>query len=144
MLLSDKICTEAITWLDTPYHHQARVKQVGVDCAQMIAGIAETVGLLEPGTGITNYSPEWHLHNREEMLIGLLEQYGCTKKDTLERGDIICFKFGRVCSHLGVYLGNEQFIHARIDQQKVVINTLSGTWKERHQVTYSFPMEKIR
>ena len=139
-----EIAQKALEWEGTPYHHQARVKGIGVDCAQFIAGIGEELGLLTKGTGLTNYSPEWHLHNSEEKMLRLLEEFGCTEKDTLEIGDIICFKFGRVCSHLGIYLGNDQFIHARIDQGKVVINSLSGDWLKRHTKTYSLPLEKLR
>ena len=139
-----KVIEEALTWLGTPYHHQARVKGVGTDCAQLVAGVAEVVGVLSKGLGITGYSPEWHLHNSEEKMLGMLEEFGCTEAESLEPGDIICFKFGKVCSHLGIYLGQEQFIHARIDQGKVVINSLSGDWLKRHTKTYSFPLEKLR
>ena len=36
-----RIILEAMDWVGTPYHHQARVKKVGVDCAQLVAGVAE-------------------------------------------------------------------------------------------------------
>ena len=34
------IVTEARTWVRTPYHHQARLKGVGVDCAGLVIGVA--------------------------------------------------------------------------------------------------------
>lgn len=130
----------ALTWLNTPYHHQARVKGVGVDCAQLVAGVAEECGLIPAGTVIQNYSPEWHLHNHEEKLVEMLELFKCPEKTgALEPGDILAFKFGRVCSHLGIYLNGGLFIHARIDQGKVVINSLSGDWLKRHVRTFTFP-----
>lgn len=30
---------EAITWLGTPYHHQGRVKGVGVDCGTLLCEV---------------------------------------------------------------------------------------------------------
>lgn len=30
--------TEALTWLGTPYHHQGRIKGVGVDCRSIQQG----------------------------------------------------------------------------------------------------------
>lgn len=133
------------TWLETPYHHQARVKGAGVDCAQLIAGVAEECGYIEPGVAIQNYSTEWHLHNREERMLQYLEEFGCKlKEEPAQPGDILCFKFGRVCSHLGILVPENKFIHARIDVHKVVLNSLSGDWLKRHVRTYSFPTEKIR
>lgn len=134
-----------MSWLDTPYHHQARVKGVGVDCAQFVAAVAEELGVLAPNTVVQNYSPEWHMHNREELMIDMMIELGGIEKiGELEVGDILAFKFGRVCSHLGIYLGEQQFIHARIDQGKVTINTLSGEWQKRHIRTFRFPKEQIR
>lgn len=134
----------AKTWLGTPYHHHARVKGVGVDCAQLMLGIAEELGLITTGLVVENYSTEWHLHNREEKMLNLIEEFGCKQKEVHEVGDILAFQFGRVCSHLGIYVGNEQFIHARLDVRQVVLNTLSGDWQKRHIRTYSFPTEQNR
>ncbi|WP_436904878.1 hypothetical protein [Acinetobacter johnsonii] len=32
---------EALTWLGTPYHHQGRVKDVGVDCGTLLCEVYE-------------------------------------------------------------------------------------------------------
>lgn len=136
------IAEAALSWVDTPYHHQARVKGVGVDCAQLIAGVAEETGHIEPGTPIPfNYSTEWHLHNREEVLLKNLEAFGCTRKPSteLEPGDILCFKYGRVVSHLGIYVGDNQFVHAANNYGKVVLNTLSPEMLKRLVFIYIFP-----
>lgn len=139
------VVQEAMTWLDTPFHDQARVKGVGVDCAQMVAGIGEELGFIPKGTVIQNYSPEWHLHNREEKLLEQVESYGCIEKTgALEPGDLLCFQFGRATSHLGIYIGDQKFIHARKDVHKVVVNSLSGDWLERLTKTYSFPTEQMK
>lgn len=137
-----EVAQKALEFLGTPYHHQAKVKGLGVDCGQLILAVAQELNLVSPTMRVTNYSTEWHLHNTEEKMLNMLEQFNCVEKTTLEIGDIVCFKFGRVCSHLGIYLGEGQFIHARIDQGKVVINSLSGDWLKRHIKTYSFPLEK--
>ena len=37
---------EAITWLGTPYHHQGRVKGVGVDCGTLICEVHKKIGFM--------------------------------------------------------------------------------------------------
>ena len=141
--MRNEIIQSAITWQDTPYHHHARVKGVGVDCAQLVVGVAYETGLLNDDdlARIPNYPTQWHLHNREEKLLETLDSYGCVEKnkeDTLP-GDIICFQFGRTTSHLGIMINETQFIHARYDIKKVVINTLNDDWIGRWTCTYEFP-----
>ena len=137
--MNDLIIQEAMTWVDTPYHHLARCKGVGVDCAQLMAGIAEN--LSSKKINIETYSVEWHLHNRKELMCETLESFGCIQipLEEAQPGDIITFKFGRVNSHLGLLLENEQFVHARMDVGRVVVNTLSGDWKARLGRAYKFP-----
>lgn len=141
--MKDLIVQAALTWNGTPYHHQARVKGIGVDCAQFIAAVAEEVGIIQPGTKIPfDYSPEWHLHNTEEKLIGYLKHFGCVEQEGPgEPGDIIAFRIGHCIGHLGILLPNSQFIHAqnRSDPKQVTVNTLSAAWQKRHAMTFSFP-----
>jgi cell wall-associated NlpC family hydrolase len=57
------VVREALGWEGTPYHHRARLRGVGVDCAMLPAMVYEAVGLIprvEP-----DYSPQWMLHRDE-------------------------------------------------------------------------------
>ena len=45
----ERVRSEALTWLGTPYHHQGRVKGVGVDCGQILISIYEKAGILPNG-----------------------------------------------------------------------------------------------
>lgn len=142
-MMRNEIIQESLSWTDTPYHHHARVKGVGVDCAMLVACVANKVGLMSDAEMhlIPNYPVQWHMHNREEKLIELLEIFGCKQKPKNETkpGDIICFQFGRVTSHLGIMINDTQFIHARYDIKKVVINTMNEEWENRWTFTYNFP-----
>lgn len=42
----DDVIAEARTWIGTPYHHQQCAKGHGVDCAQLIAGVGNAIGLM--------------------------------------------------------------------------------------------------
>ena len=139
------IITEALSWVDTPYHHQAKLKGVGVDCAQLILGVAQELHYTPKDVVVTGYSREWNIHNREEVMLGYLEQFGAFEvQRPLEGGDILCFKFGRACGHLGIYLGDGTFVHSHLTAGKVLVNSLSGDLLRKHAKTYSFPLEKIR
>jgi NlpC/P60 family putative phage cell wall peptidase len=140
--MREKIIDVAHSWVGTPYHHQARVKGVGVDCAQLMAGIAIEAGIIPADTELPHdYSPEWHLHNRDEVLIDHLRRFGCVEKEVAEPGDIIGFTIGRAVGHLGILVSADTFIHAQCmaDPKMVTLNSLSPEWKKRHTVTFSFP-----
>lgn len=144
-MIREKIIESALTWEGTPYHHHARVKglQGGVDCAMFVFGVGIDAGIVsdEMAPSLPMYSPEWHLHNREELLLQALENAGCIRKDPSQRqpGDIIAFKFGRVASHLAILLDDNYIIHARVDLKKVVRHQLAAEWIDRMVAVYSFP-----
>lgn len=142
--MRNKIIEEALTWDGTPYHHQACVKGIGVDCAQFMAGIAKSLNLIPANAKLpTDYSPQWHLHNREEKLVEQLLAFGCVQIDIADTkpGDIIGFKIGRAVGHLGLMLNNNQFIHSQnlIVPCRVTINSYCDPWKSRHTVSFKFP-----
>ena len=42
------VVAAALAWTDTPFHHQARLKGVGVDCVGLVIGVARELGLIAP------------------------------------------------------------------------------------------------
>lgn len=141
--LQHKIVLRSLEWYGTPYHHHARVKAVGVDCAQLIVGVAYDSNIIDDTVlaQIPDYPVQWHLHNREEKLLQLLEHFGCVEvdKDQTQPGDIVCFQFGRVTSHLGIMINEFEFIHAQFNAGQVVINNMQQEWLRKWTKTYAFP-----
>lgn len=45
----------ARAWLGTPYHHQARLRGVGVDCLGLLIGVCRELGLVHPTFDVTAY-----------------------------------------------------------------------------------------
>jgi NlpC/P60 family putative phage cell wall peptidase len=140
------LVAEAYTWLGTPYHHQQRLKGVGVDCAQLIAGIAEGAGLMENVITPMDYSAEWNYHNAEEKMLGYIEALGCTRTEHPEPGDIVAFKIGLAHGHLGILVSPNEFIHAYLEASekgsesgKVSKMYLNGAWARRASLYYSYP-----
>jgi cell wall-associated NlpC family hydrolase len=56
-----KVIQIATTWLRTPYHPGARLRGVGVDCAQILVGVYSEAGYC-PAIETGDYSIQVHLH----------------------------------------------------------------------------------
>lgn len=130
----------ANSWLNTPYQHQVGLKHHGVDCAYFVGKVAEEIKVIDRFY-VEPYSVEWHWHSRVEMMCSIIESFGCTQisKEEAQPGDILAFKYGRVCSHLGILMSDNKFVHAHLPAGKVIVNSLSGEYSDRLERVYRFP-----
>lgn len=145
-----QVVDETLTWIGTPYHHQARIKGIGVDCAQLLVGVAKGAGLINDEDlkkVPMNYSVEWNIHNREEVMLGILESMGCKPVvGTPKPGDIIAFKVGRAHGHLGIIVTSTEFVHAELQGNikgslngNVVRVHMAGEWAKMDKLFFTFP-----
>ena len=111
---------EAMSWLGTPYHHEARVKGAGVDCGQFPAAVYEACGLI-PAVEIGPYPPDWHMHRGDERYLGYVETH-FEKTESPQPGDLALFRFGRAISHSGIVIEWPIIIHAYITARAVVLD----------------------
>ncbi|MEO8804635.1 MAG: hypothetical protein ABI433_01020 [Burkholderiaceae bacterium] len=105
------VVAEALTWLETPYHHHARIKGVGVDCAQILCAVYEACDLVDH-IELGNYPPQWHLHHSEELYLGWLEKVGAHEVQAPALGDIAVYRFGRCFSHGSIVVGPALVAHS--------------------------------
>lgn len=108
------VVAEARTWLGTAYHHQGRVKGVGVDCATLLCEVYEAAGII-PHVDPTPYPQDWHLHRDGERYLGWLHQYAFPASEPVV-GDVIIWRFGRCFSHAAIMCDNDHIIHSYLDQ----------------------------
>ena len=83
------IVTTARKWLGTPFHHQGRVPNVGLDCVGLVIQVAKELNLSNFDT--TNYSaiPDG------KVLKSLCEQEMIeVPYINAQYGDVLLFKFG--------------------------------------------------
>ncbi len=112
------IIAEAKTWLGTPWHHQAALKGVGVDCGQLLI---EVFAACLPKKNIRlaaseqHYSRQWMLHRNEERYLQVVERYA-QRVDTPKTGDIAVFKVGRTYSHGAIVIDYPLIIHAHVNE----------------------------
>lgn len=109
-----KVVAEAKTWLRTPYHHGAKLKGVGVDCAFFVKEVFETAGLEAP-IPVAPYSAQWFLHKDEELYLAAVKDRAdeIAEKDALP-ADIVLYRFGRCFAHGAIIIdpGFPSIIHA--------------------------------
>jgi cell wall-associated NlpC family hydrolase len=132
----------AESWLGTPWHHRARIKGVGVDCGQMVTEVYTEAGLIEAGS-CDPYLRDFYLHSESDQFRAAVEVYA----DPLPfgelplPGDIVLFRFGRVCSHAAIVTEWPGVIHAYIPAKAVIrddvmansslASRLAGVWRLR-------------
>ena len=122
----ERVRSEALTWLGTPYHHQGRVKGVGVDCGQILIAIYEKTGILPIGECEPGYYPaDWALHNSEEKYLAWVQKY-CDPVSEAQVGDIVLFQFGRCISHAGIVIEWPIILHSFI-QLGVILSSIHET-----------------
>jgi cell wall-associated NlpC family hydrolase len=103
----------ARAYIGTPYHQNAMLKGVGVDCATLLALAFQDAGV-RPPISIGNYSSQWHLHSDEPLYEKAIIENGCRLTDAPVIGDIVLYFQGRQFAHGGIISALEPLsvIHA--------------------------------
>jgi len=113
------VVREALSWEGTPYHHRARLRGVGVDCAMLPAAVYEAVGLIphvEP-----EYSPQWMLHRDEERFLSWVTRFAREIPRTeTGPGDLAIWKFGRCYAHAAIVIDLPEVLHAVVRGRAVL------------------------
>lgn len=104
---------EAMTWLGTPYHHQGRIKGVGVDCGTLICEVYEKVGLIPHIIIPLDHPLDWHLHQSEEFYLKQVQKW-CYEVEEPQPGDIALYHFGKCISHGAIVVEWPMIIHANL------------------------------
>lgn len=127
----DQIVEIARSWIGTPYHHQARLKGVGVDCIGLIVGVGRELGLqIEDTTDYARYP--------DGKTLGLELERQFIKTDVPRLGDILLFRVTRLPQHVGI-CSPIGLIHAHMGVGRVVETGISKSWRDRMLGAYKFP-----
>lgn len=124
-----RVVAEALSWLGTPYHHHARIKGQGVDCAQLLAAVYQAAGVTPP-LDLGNYATQWHLHQSGELFLEWLSRCGASPLPAgvpVQPGDVGVWRYGRTHSHGGIVIeggADPLVVHAYI-RRKVIPTRVS-------------------
>ena len=137
MTTRQAVVNEAKTWLGTDYHHQGRLKGVGVDCAMILAEVFESVGMIPHiSPEEENYPPDWHFHRSEERYLNWITDYAKETEIPLP-GDVVLFQFGRCISHGGIVVEWPTIIHSYFREGVVLADATKGDLAGRHRKTFT-------
>lgn len=109
-----EIIRAAKQWLGTPYHHRARVKKAGADCAMFPLAVYQECGVIPTAFSPPAYSMQWHLHKSQEMYLQTIVPFCAEKSCDPLPGDFVIFKFGRAFSHGAIVIDWPEIIHSYI------------------------------
>lgn len=123
------VVAEARSWLGTPYHHEARVKGAGVDCAQLLIGVFAAPGVaLIDSLDVPRYPPDWHLHRSAERYLAIVLEHAREIAGPPLPGDIVLWRFGRCFSHGAIVVDWPAVIHAYVGRACVIEDAEAAAW----------------
>ena len=133
-----KVVAEALTWLKTPYHLNAKIKGVGVDCGTFLIAAFAGAGLI-PDVDLGHFQRDFHLHRSDEVYIKWIEKYCHEVTDRAPLlGDIVMYRFGRILAHGALVVDWPTIIHATNGSGCVFGDGIRDVIASRQAGVYSF------
>ena len=104
-------------WEGVPYRLGGSSKK-GIDCSAFVSmAYANIMGLTLPRT------------------VGEQRHLGVdVARDQLQSGDLVFFKTGRSTLHVGIYLSQNQFLHASTSQGVIISSLNNSYWATRYKM----------
>ena len=136
------IVTCARTWLDTPFHHLARAKGIGVDCAGLLVGVCRELGLVAPDFDTPAYTPT---PDGRMMIEGCDREMRRIAQSEMQPGDAILLITDAHPQHLGIlgdYIhGGLSIIHSANNAHppRVIETRLMFSRAQRFVAAFSLP-----
>lgn len=131
---------EALSWVGTPYRHQASRKGVGCDCIGLVLGLWRAL-YGQPPELPGPYSSDWAEATGEERLLAGIRRHFVEKPlDHISAGDLLVFRWRShlPAKHAGVLVEKGGFVHA-YEGMAVTLSPLAPQWRRRIAGVFAFP-----
>lgn len=113
--LGETVARDALKFLGVPYVYGGSSPS-GFDCSGLVQYVAALVGISLPRTASAQYGSGTSV-----------------PRGDLQPGDLVFFDIYGSVDHVGIYIGNGQFVHAPASGQVVSIQSLSASyWTARY------------
>ena len=134
------IVQAARQWLDTPYHHQARLKGVGCDCIGLVIGVARELALVPADFDIGGYG---RMPNGKKLMAMAAEHMARIEREAAQPGDVIVVSFDAEPQHFGILgdyrHGGLSIIHAASNTGRVIETRLMFSEAMRFVAAFELP-----
>jgi cell wall-associated NlpC family hydrolase len=118
------VVTASERWLRTPWHHNARVHNAGIDCGQLVIAAYVEAGLVDDfDTG--KYSRDFMLHRNEERFLEVVTRYLDEIQGPPGVGDVAVWKIGKCYAHGAIVVQWPRIIHSYKPERSVVYGDAS-------------------
>jgi cell wall-associated NlpC family hydrolase len=124
----------ARTWLKTRFHHGARVRGGGVDCAQLLIAVFAEAGLIAD-FDTDHYPPDWMQHRSEERFLSFVTDRAELVDSPLP-GDVALYTVGRCFSHGAIVIDWPTIIHASNRDRMVCLADGTQGWLSGRAVQF--------
>lgn len=118
--------------LGTPFHHQGRQPNAGLDCIGLVIIALRAAGLAVQDQ--TNYSPR---PDGVSLVQGLIA-HGATSVDAIQSGDVLLFRYDHQPQHVALATGSDTMIHSFAPAGQVVETGIGAYWHRRLLGIYRF------
>ena len=136
----EAIVAEALSWIGTPYRHQASLKGVGCDCLGLVRGVWRAVLGGEPEEAPA-YTPDWAEAGGGETLADAAARHlAPVPLDAMRAGDVLLFRWrdGLPAKHAAILVAPDRFVHAH-QGAAVAGGWLTPWWRRRLAYGFAFP-----
>ena len=111
--------------LRTPFHHQGRTPQVGLDCIGLIVVALRAVGRVVVDR--TDYGPR----PDGQGLVRAITAHGGVETDSLAAGCLLLFRYDHQPQHVALATSPTTMIHSFAPAGKVVETEIGDYWRRR-------------
>lgn len=134
-----EIVSIARRWLGTPFHHQARLEGVGVDCVGLVICIARELGAVAKDWDVKGYG---RVPDGVQLMRHLDDRLDAITQEEMRPGDVVLVAFDSHPQHVGIVgdytHGGLSIIHASGAHGRVLETRLLFTKAMRFAGAYRF------
>ena len=127
------VLAEAASFLGTPFHLNASLKGVGVDCARFLIACYEAGGI-HLDLDIGHAGRDWFMHADDDRFISRVRAHGREIQHP-EPGDMALFKIGHSWAHAAIIVDYPRAIHAKWNAG---VQWTDLTWKDLRSLPVLF------
>lgn len=144
MITRVDVVAAARAWLGTPFHHQARLKGVGVDCAGLLIGVGRELGIFAAEFDVPPYLPTPDGHS----LLAACDRYmDGIDRDAMRPGDVLVMRVDVDPQHLGIVgdyrYGGLSLIHASNQRGVTAVIETRLVWSRRQRFVAAYQFRGV-